>query len=90
MAKKDNMQNLTEVVDAVKEAAVKVKEAVKSAVNSENEVETKIPEGPLAEKWSNYKAHQKLVNPSNKRRSDIIVVGTGLAGASAAASLAEM
>ncbi len=90
MAKKDNMQNLTEVVDAVKEAAVKVKEAVKSAVNSENEVETKIPEGPLAEKWSNYKAHQKLVNPSNKRRLDIIVVGTGLAGASAAASLAEM
>ncbi|MBP7210370.1 MAG: fumarate reductase/succinate dehydrogenase flavoprotein subunit [Paludibacteraceae bacterium] len=84
------MQNLTEVVDAVKEAAVKVKEAVKSAVNSENEVETKIPEGPLAEKWSNYKAHQKLVNPSNKRRLDIIVVGTGLAGASAAASLAEM
>lgn len=90
MAKKDNMQNLTEVVDAVKKAAVKVKEAVKSAVNSENEVETKIPEGPLAEKWSNYKAHQKLVNPSNKRRLDIIVVGTGLAGASAAASLAEM
>lgn len=90
MAKKDNMQNLTEVVDAVKEAAVKVKEAVKSAVNSENEVETKIPEGPLAEKWSNYKARQKLVNPSNKRRLDIIVVGTGLAGASAAASLAEM
>ena len=90
MAKKDNMQNLTEVVDAVKEAAVKVKEAVKSAVNSENEVETKIPEGPLAEKWSNYKAHQKLVNPSNKRRLDIIVVGTGLAGASSAASLAEM
>lgn len=90
MAKKDNMQNLTEVVDAVKEAAVKVKEAVKSAVNSENEIDTKIPEGPLAEKWSNYKAHQKLVNPSNKRRLDIIVVGTGLAGASSAASLAEM
>ncbi|NCC98769.1 MAG: fumarate reductase/succinate dehydrogenase flavoprotein subunit [Bacteroidia bacterium] len=84
------MQNLTEVVDAVKEAAVKVKEAVKSAVNSENEIDTKIPEGPLAEKWSNYKAHQKLVNPSNKRRLDIIVVGTGLAGASSAASLAEM
>ena len=50
----------------------------------------KIPEGPLAEKWTNYKAHQKLVNPANKRRLDIIVVGTGLAGASAAASLAEM
>jgi len=56
----------------------------------ENKIDARIPEGPLAEKWSNYKAHQKLVNPSNKRRLDIIVVGTGLAGASAAASLAEM
>ncbi|MDR2824841.1 MAG: fumarate reductase/succinate dehydrogenase flavoprotein subunit [Prevotellaceae bacterium] len=52
--------------------------------------EAKIPEGQLAEKWTNYKDHQKLVNPANKRRLDIIVVGTGLAGASAAASLAEM
>ena len=53
-------------------------------------IDAKIPAGPLAEKWSNYKAHQKLVNPANKRRLDIIVVGTGLAGASAAASLAEL
>lgn len=53
-------------------------------------LDPKIPQGPLAEKWSNYKSHQKLVNPANKRRLDIIVVGTGLAGASAAASLAEM
>ena len=53
-------------------------------------IDSKIPEGPLAEKWTNYKAHQKLVNPANKRRLDIIVVGTGLAGASAAASLGEM
>ncbi|NLI71099.1 MAG: FAD-binding protein, partial [Bacteroidales bacterium] len=52
--------------------------------------DAKIPEGPLAEKWSKYKANQKLVNPANKRRLDIIVVGTGLAGASAAASLAEL
>ncbi|WP_315352405.1 fumarate reductase/succinate dehydrogenase flavoprotein subunit [Phocaeicola abscessus] len=50
-------------------------------------INSKIPEGPLAEKWTNYKAHQKLVNPANKRRLDIIIVGTGLAGASAAASL---
>ncbi|MDD3430568.1 MAG: fumarate reductase/succinate dehydrogenase flavoprotein subunit [Bacteroidales bacterium] len=50
----------------------------------------KVPEGALSEKWSNYKAHQKLVNPSNKRRLDVIVVGTGLAGASAAASLGEL
>ena len=48
------------------------------------------PEGPLAEKWSNYISNQDLVNPANKRKLDVIVVGTGLAGASAAASLAEM
>ena len=53
-------------------------------------LDSKIPEGPIAEKWTNYKAHQKLVNPANKRRLDIIVVGTGLAGAYAAASLGEM
>ncbi|MGN0087037.1 MAG: fumarate reductase/succinate dehydrogenase flavoprotein subunit [Alloprevotella sp.] len=53
-------------------------------------IDSKIPAGPVAEKWSNYKAHQKLVNPKNKRKLDIIVVGTGLAGASAAASLGEM
>lgn len=53
-------------------------------------IESKIPQGPLAEKWSNYKNHQKLVNPANKRRLDIIVIGTGLAGASAAASLGEL
>jgi len=53
-------------------------------------IDSKIPEGPLDEKWTNYKTHQKLVNPANKRRLDIIVVGTGLAGASAAASLGEM
>ena len=52
--------------------------------------DSKIPEGPVAEKWTNYKAHQKLVNPANKRRLDIIVVGTGLAGASAASTLAEL
>ena len=53
-------------------------------------IDSKIPEGALAEKWTNYKAHQKLVNPANKRRLDIIVVGTGLAGASAAASLGAL
>ena len=40
-------------------------------------IDSKIPEGSIAEKWTNYKAHQKLVNPANKRRLDIIVVGTG-------------
>ncbi len=53
-------------------------------------IDSKIPEGPVAEKWTNYKAHQKLVNPANKRKLDIIVVGTGLAGASAASTLGEM
>lgn len=53
-------------------------------------LDSKIPEGPISEKWTNYKAHQLLVNPANKRKLDVIVVGTGLAGASAAASLGEM
>ena len=57
---------------------------------SSEKLNSKIPEGPLAEKWTNYNAHQKLVNPANKRNLDIIVVGTGLAGASAAASLGAM
>jgi succinate dehydrogenase / fumarate reductase, flavoprotein subunit len=51
---------------------------------------SKIPEGPLSLKWANYIDKQKLVNPANKRKLDIIVVGTGLAGASAAASFAEL
>jgi succinate dehydrogenase / fumarate reductase, flavoprotein subunit len=53
-------------------------------------IDSKIPEGPLAEKWSKYRSTVSLVNPANKRNIEIIVVGTGLAGASAAASLAEM
>jgi len=53
-------------------------------------LDAKIPEGQMADKWSNYIDHAKLVNPSNKRKLEIIVVGTGLAGAAAAASLAEM
>lgn len=53
-------------------------------------LESRIPEGPLAEKWSKHKDSINLVNPANKRLIDIIVVGTGLAGSSAAASLAEM
>lgn len=52
--------------------------------------DSKVPEGSLAQKWTNYKSNQKLVNPANKRRLDIIVVGTGLAGGSAAASLGEL
>ena len=55
-----------------------------------NKLNSKIPSGPLAEKWSHYKDHINLVNPSNKRKLDIIVVGTGLAGASAAASLGAL
>lgn len=53
-------------------------------------LDAKIPEGPLAEKWDRHKFNLKLVNPANKRKYEIIVVGTGLAGASAAATLAEL
>ena len=53
-------------------------------------LQSRVPDGPLADKWSSYKSNQNLVNPANKRKLDVIVVGTGLAGASAAASLAEM
>ena len=53
-------------------------------------LDSKVPEGPIKDKWTNYKDHINLVNPANKRHIDVIVVGTGLAGGSAAASLAEM
>ncbi|HLQ99023.1 MAG TPA: FAD-binding protein, partial [Sphingobacterium sp.] len=53
-------------------------------------LDSKVPSGPLAEKWSKYKFDLKLVNPANKRKFTVIVVGTGLAGSSAAASLAEL
>jgi succinate dehydrogenase / fumarate reductase flavoprotein subunit len=55
-----------------------------------SEIKSKIPQGALAEKWTKYKSTQNLVNPANKRKLDVIVVGTGLAGASAAASLGEL
>ena len=55
-----------------------------------SELNSKIPAGPIAEKWTNHKAKIKVVSPANKRKLDVIVVGTGLAGASAAASLAEL
>tara|TARA_R110000787_G_scaffold45993_4_gene111922 strand:- start:11577 stop:13574 length:1998 start_codon:yes stop_codon:yes gene_type:complete len=53
-------------------------------------LDSKIPQGPLADKWTNHKNNINLVNPANKRLIDIIVVGTGLAGGSAAATLAEL
>lgn len=52
-------------------------------------LDAKIPEGPVADKWTNYKFERKLVNPANRRRYDVIVIGTGLAGAAAAATLGE-
>jgi len=55
-----------------------------------SKIDNKIPVGPLAEKWSKHKASIKVVSPANKRKLDVIVVGTGLAGASAAASLSEL
>ncbi len=53
-------------------------------------LDAKVPEGPMADKWDNFKEHAKLVNPANKRKFKVLVVGTGLAGASAAATLAEL
>ncbi|MBW7891787.1 MAG: hypothetical protein H3C48_12360, partial [Chitinophagaceae bacterium] len=53
-------------------------------------LDSKIPSGPVEQKWNNYKGHAKLVNPANKRKLEVIVIGTGLAGASAAASLGEL
>ena len=53
-------------------------------------LDSKIPEGPISDKWTDYKDHLKLVAPNNRPKIDVIVVGTGLAGASAAASLGEM
>ncbi|HZY11116.1 MAG TPA: FAD-binding protein, partial [Bacteroidota bacterium] len=50
----------------------------------------KIPEGQITEKWNNHRFNLKLVNPANRRKYDVIIVGTGLAGASAAASLGEL
>ena len=53
-------------------------------------LDSKVPPGPLAQKWTSYKHEMKLVNPANKRKYDIIVVGSGLAGGAAAATLAEL
>ena len=81
------------VEKAVEEAVESVTKVVEKSAKSAGIITpkmAKIPEGPLEKKWTNYKDHQKLVNPANKRKLDVIVVGTGLAGASAAASLAEM
>jgi len=57
---------------------------------SDIKLDSKTPEGELAEKWTQYKSSMNLVAPNNKRRLDVIVVGTGLAGASAAATLGEL
>jgi succinate dehydrogenase / fumarate reductase flavoprotein subunit len=54
------------------------------------DLDARIPEGPLADKWDNHRFHEKLVAPANRRRFDVIVVGTGLAGAAAAATLGEL
>ncbi len=83
-------EGAAKVTETLKVTTQKVVAEVKNETKNITPKEAKIPEGPLAEKWTNYKNHQKLVNPANKRRLDVIVVGTGLAGASAAASLAEM
>src|SRR3954449_7580713 len=57
---------------------------------SEITLDSKVPTGPIADRWDNHKFSMKLVNPNNKRRFEVIVVGTGLAGAAASASLAQL
>ena len=103
-ARAEKVADRAEVKEAVAAATETAKKVAKAAEAAAETMATpsgkaakvitpemaKIPAGPLAEKWTNYKDHQKLVNPANKRRLDIIVVGTGLAGASAAATLAEL
>ena len=54
------------------------------------ELNSKIPKGPLSDKWTNYKASLPLVSPANKKKLNVIVVGTGLSGGAAASSLAEL
>ena len=83
-----NLTNLEGMIDS--SPIMKDFADIESSKLPEYQIDSKIPEGPIAEKWTNYKAHQKLVNPANKRNLDIIVVGTGLAGASAASTLGEM
>ncbi|MFT7676710.1 MAG: succinate dehydrogenase / fumarate reductase flavoprotein subunit, partial [Planctomycetota bacterium] len=60
-----------------------------SSNKGQGALDAKIPRGDLADKWTNHKFDLKLVNPSNRRKFTVLVVGTGLAGASAAATLAE-
>ena len=55
-----------------------------------NELDGHVPSGPVAQKWEKHKFDMKLVNPANKRKYELIIVGSGLAGASAAATLAEL
>ena len=84
MADLKNLEGMIDSTPIMKDYA-----DIESSKLPEYQIDSKIPEGPIAEKWTNYKAHQKLVNPANKRHLDIIVVGTGLAGASAASTLGE-
>src|SRR2546421_1028026 len=53
-------------------------------------LDPRVPDGPLAEKWTRFKQRQQLINPANKRKYTVVVVGSGLAGGAAAASLAEL
>ncbi len=75
---------------AAKKAPAKKAPARPVAAKKATPLDAKIPRGPIADKWDNYKADMKLINPNNKRKFKVIVVGSGLAGASAAASMAEL
>src|SRR5690625_7348771 len=63
---------------------------MQTTIDTKQKLDAKIPEGPLAEKWTRYKGTMNLVAPNVKRNQEVIVVGTGMAGASAAATLGEL
>ena len=71
-------------------ATAKPRSATASSIREGEPLNSNIPDGPMAEKWERHKFNMKLVNPANKRKFNVIVVGTGLAGGSAAASLSEL
>ncbi|MFL5301633.1 MAG: fumarate reductase/succinate dehydrogenase flavoprotein subunit, partial [Anaeromyxobacteraceae bacterium] len=70
--------------------AIETKNLTQPVARGPQDLDSKIPPGPIEKKWTEHKAHMRLVNPANKRKYTVIVVGTGLAGGAAAASLGEL
>ena len=81
---------MAESKQSTKAAAVAAPPAAAPAQTAQGILDGKCPRGPIEERWTKHKFDLKLVNPANKRKFEVLVVGTGLAGAAAAASLAEL